>query len=213
MSATTPHARRTARSTGGKVAVSLCVVGAAAAVAGLGTFGTFTSSTSATETVNTGTVSIALGATGTAANRLSVTAANIVPGDTISRAVTLSNTGDQALATIVLNTTATTASLLTSDATNGLQMTINSCSVPWTEAGTAPAYTYTCTGTTTPVLASRPVLGTATALAVPAALPAAGTANLVVSLALPQAADNTFQAKTAVVALEFVGTQRAGTAR
>ena len=165
MSTTHRRAARTVHSTGRKVVVSLGVVGVAAAVAGMGTFGTFTSSTSASETVNSGTVTIALGATGTAANRLSATAANIVPGDTISRAVTLSNTGDQALAGVVLNTTATTSSLLNTDATNGLQLSVNACSVPWTEAGVAPAYTYTCTGTTTAVLASRPVIGAATAVA------------------------------------------------
>jgi len=53
--------------------------------------------------------------------------------------------------------TASPSSLLDTDATNGLQLTIQSCPTAWTEAGTSPAYTYTCTGTATTVLPSRPV--------------------------------------------------------
>lgn len=75
-----------------RLLASLAVVGAAAAVAGLGTFATFTSSTSASHTVASGTVSIALGASG-AANRLNIGAANLVPGDTVQRAADLNNNG------------------------------------------------------------------------------------------------------------------------
>lgn len=75
--------------TSGKVVASVVVMGATAAVAGLGTFGTFTSTTSASAAVSTGSVNIALGAAGTAANRLTVAAADVVPGDTIQRAVQL----------------------------------------------------------------------------------------------------------------------------
>ncbi|SCX43127.1 hypothetical protein SAMN03159343_1176 [Klenkia marina] len=209
----TATTRRTRRGTGRRVAISLGAVGAAAAVAGLGTFGTFTSSTTATETVNTGTVQLTIGTAGSAANRLSVTAGAIVPGDTISRAVTLTNaSSDQALGSVVLNTTATTTSILDTGA-NGLTMAVQACSVPWTEAGTAPAYTYTCTGTTTTVVATRAVLGTNLPVTTPALLAPAGTANLVVTLALPVAADNAYQTKTSVIQFEFVGTQRSGTAR
>lgn len=205
--------RRTARSTVRKVLVSAGVVGAAAAVAGMGTFGTFTSSTSASETVNSGTVAIALGTANSAANRLSVTAANIVPGDTISRAVTLSNNGDQALASIALTTTATTSSILDTDVTNGLQLAVRSCSVPYTEGGTAPAYTYTCGGTESTLVASRAVVGSAVPLTAPRALAAGATDNLLVVMTLPQAADNTFQGKSSTLQLAFTGTQRAGTNR
>lgn len=209
----TATARRPRRGTGRRVAISLGAVGAAAAVAGLGTFGTFTSSTTATETVDSGTVSITIGAPGTPANRLSVTAGAVVPGDTVSRAVTLTNgSSDQALGSVVLNTTATTSSILDTGA-NGLTLTVQACSVPWTEAGTAPAYTYTCSGTTTTVVATRAVLGTNLPITTPALLAPGGTANLVVVLGLPVAADNAYQTKTSVIQFEFVGTQRSGTAR
>ena len=86
-----------------------------------------------------------------------VGATAIAPGDTIQRSVDLINSGSLDLASVTLTTTATTSSLLDTDATNGLQMVIDKCSVAWTEAG--PPYTYTCSGSTSSVLASRAVIG------------------------------------------------------
>ncbi|MFE4543009.1 TasA family protein [Arthrobacter sp. NPDC056727] len=197
-------------STTGKVVVSLALVGSAAAVAGLGTYGAFTSTTSASTDVSSGTVSIALGSG--AANRLSVAATGLVPGDTVQRAVTLTNAaGNQALAGIKLTTTAPTSSKLDTDPNLGLQLTIDSCSVPWTEAGTAPAYTYSCTGITNSVLASRAVIGTDLSLTNLTTVAANKTDNLRVTLTLPTGADNTFQAKSSTIDLAFTGTQRSGT--
>jgi spore coat-associated protein N len=189
---------------------SFAVVGAAAAMAGMGTFATFTSSTSASHTISSGTVSIALGATG-AANRLTVGASNVVPGDTIQRAADLINNGGASadnLSGIVLTTTASPSSLLDTDATNGLQMTIDKCSVAWTETGTAPAYSYTCSGTTSTVLASRAVIGAALPLSGLASLSTGATDHLRVTLTLPTAAPNTMQGLTSTVSYNFLGTQR-----
>ncbi|GAA1267532.1 hypothetical protein GCM10009589_20890 [Arthrobacter pascens] len=198
--------------TTGKVLASLALVGSAAGVAGLGTYGAFTSSTSANTTVASGTVNIALGAADSAANRLSVAASGLVPGDTVQRAVTLSNAaGNQALAGITLTSSATTSSVLDTDATNGLQLAIHNCSVPWTEAGTAPAYTYTCTGDTTVVLASRAVTGTDVTLANLRSTAAGATDYLRTTLTLPPTAGDTFQTKSSTISLAFTGTQRSGT--
>ena len=142
-----------------RLVASFAVLGAAASLAGLGTFATFTSSTSASQSIQSGTVSITLGATGPA-NRLTIGASNVVPGDTSERADDLINNGSASadnLSSIQLTTTASPSSLLDTDATNGLQMVIDACSVPWTEAG--PPYTYTCSGATSSVLASRAVIG------------------------------------------------------
>ncbi|MFP3462389.1 hypothetical protein R5O87_16230 [Arthrobacter globiformis] len=199
-------------STTGKVIASLALVGTAAAVAGLGTYGAFTSTTNASTDVSSGTVAIALGSSG-AANRLSVAATGLVPGDTVQRAVTLTNAaGNQALAGIKLTTTAPTSSKLDTDPVSGLQLTIDSCSVPWTEAGTAPAYTHTCSGgTASTVLASRAVIGTDLPLSNLTTVAANKTDNLRVTLTLPTGADNTFQAKSSTIDLAFTGTQRSGT--
>ena len=194
-----------------KLLISLAVISAAASVAGLGTFATFTSSTSASQSVSSGTVTIALGATGASTNRLTVGASNIAPGDTIQRSVDLIDSGSIDLASITLTTNATSSSLLDTDATNGLQMVIDRCSNAWTEGGTAPAYTYTCSGATSTVLASRAIIGTNLALSNLSALTNGVTDHLRVTLTFPSAAPNTFQNQSSTVQYTFTGTQRAGT--
>lgn len=201
------------KTTTGKVVASAALVAAAAAVAGLGTFGAFTSATSANATVASGTVSINLGATG-ATNRLSVAAGGLVAGDTIQRAATLTNpAGNQSLSAITLTTAATTSSKLDTDPTLGLQLAIDACSVPWTEAGTSPAYTYTCTGTTTVVLASHAIVGANLPLTNLTSLAANKTDNLRVTATLPSTADNSFQGLNSVVGFTFTGTQRTSTSQ
>ncbi|MBT8162430.1 M73 family metallopeptidase [Arthrobacter sp. GN70] len=200
------------KTTTGKVIASLALVGTAAGVAGLGTYGAFTSSTSASAAVGSGTVNIALGTTA-ATNRLNVAATGIVPGDTIQRAVTLSNAaGNQNLSAVTLTTAATTTSTkLDSDATNGLQVVVDRCSTGWVEAGTAPAYTYTCAGTTSIVLASHAVVGANMALANLSSLTAGNTDSLRVTMTLPATADNTFESLSSTVGFTFTGTQRTAT--
>ncbi len=193
------------------------VRGETGAVAGLGTFGSFTSSTNAAQPLASGTVAIALGAAGTATNRLTIGASGLVPSDTVARAVQLTNAaGNQGLSGITLSTLASPSSLLDTDAVNGLQLSIQSCPTAWTEAGTAPAYTYTCTGTATTVLASRAVsipAGSAVTLPGLNSLAAGGTDNLLFTETFPTAAGNTLQTQTSNVTFNLVGTQRAGTAR
>ena len=195
-----------------KVLISAALLGTAAAAAGLGTFGSFTSATSASASVSSGTVSIALGAANTAANRFSVAASGLVPGDTGQRGVTLTNAaGNQALSSIVLTTSATASSKLDTDPTLGLQLKIDSCTTPWTETGTAPAYVYSCSGTTKSVLATRALIGSNLALSNLSALAANNVDNLVVTMSFPAGADNTFQSQSSVVSFTFTGTQRAAT--
>lgn len=200
-------------STSGKILASAALIGAAASVAGLGTYGAFTSTTSASETVSSGTVMIALGASGTAANRLDVAATGILPGDTVQRAVTLTNSGSQDLSAVTLTTTATTSSVLDTDAANGLQMTVDRCSVAWTESAVSGGgYTYACTGgTTSTVLASRAIVGSNLSLANLASVAAGQTDNLRVTVGLPAAAGNDFQGKSSTVAFAFTGLQRTAT--
>jgi spore coat-associated protein N len=202
------------KSTSGKVLASVALLGVAASVAGLGTYGSFTSTTSASETVTAGTVNVALGAAGTAANRLTVPAVGVIPGDSVQRAATLTNTGNQDFGGVTLTTTTTTpATKLTSDAANGLQIAVDACSVPWIEAGTAPAYTYTCTGTITTVLPTRPIIGTDVALASLTSMTSTKADNLRVTATLPAAADNSFQGLSSTINVAFTATQRAATNR
>ena len=190
-----------------KVLGSLAVIGTAAAVAGLGTYGTFTDSTTPISTqLTSGTVSIDLAQPSAP---IPATTTGLLPGDSIARTVTLSNDGNSPLSTVALGVNATTASILISDTVNGLQLAVASCSAPWTQA--TPAPTYTCTGTTQ-ALGTGAAVGTRT-LDAPAVLTPGGAEHLLLTLSLPTTADNTFQAKTATLALTFSGVQRAAATR
>lgn len=191
---------------------SLVVLGAAGLTAA-GTFATFTSTATVTQAAtSSGTVTIEVPAAG-AANRLTLGASGIVPGDTMQRAVDLQNTGSEDLASIVLTTAAATSSALDTDATDGLQVAIDRCSVAWTESGSSPAYTYTCGGSTSSVLASRPVIGTNVALANLGSLTSGATDHLRVTISFPSSAGNTLQNLTSALTWTFTATQRAGAAK
>lgn len=193
------------KTTTGKIVASVALVGTAASVAGLGTFGAFSSTTSASQAVTAGTVTIALPAAGVD-NTLNVAVTGMLPGDKVEKLVKLSNTGNSDLNNVTLATDAgTTGSLLTTDATNGLQLTIENCSTAWT--GTAGSYV--CSGTQSTVLASGPIItGTAKTLANLTALTSTKADNLKVTTALPASADNTFQGLTSTIGFTFTATQR-----
>lgn len=206
-----------ALSTKAKLLTTVTALGTTAAVAGLGTFGTFTDTTSASTPVDSGIVDLNLGAVG-AANRLTVAAVNIVPGDTMQRAFTLSGgTSTSPLGSVSLTSTATTSSVLDTDATNGLQVKIEKCSLPtgWIESGVAPAYTYACTlGTITTVMAERPVIGSAVPVTGLDSLATAGaTDQLRMTLSFPSAAGNGFQDAASTVQFTFDATQRAAASK
>ena len=190
----------------GKILISLGAVGAAAAVAGLGTFGSFASTTSGSQAVGTGTVIIGLSSSA-GAGKVGVDASNVVPGDTIQRAVTLANSGTSNLAAVNLTTTASPTNLLSTDAVNGLRLKIDSCSVAWTAVAPTTAPTYTCSGTVTTALADQAVIGANTVIST-TALTHGVTDNLRVTLTLPTTADNTFQGLSSTINFSFTGSQR-----
>ena len=138
-------------------------------------------------------------------------AGGLAAGDTVQRAVDVKNTGTITILAPTLTTSATVSSLLDTDPVNGLQMTINKCSVAWTEAS-APAYTYTCSGTQTAVLASVALIGSNLALG--NITRTSNTDNfLVVTLTLPSGAGNTEQNQSSTILFTFTATQRAGQAQ
>ncbi len=193
----------------GKVLLTLAVLAAAATAVGAGTYASFTASTTAGPlSVTSGTQALSVPGAG-ATNRMTVNATGIVPGDVMQRVVNLQNTGNQNLASITLTTNASTSSLLDTDTTNGLQLVVDKCSVAWTEAGSAPAYTYTCGGSTSSVLATTPVIGSAMALTNLSATTAGSTDNLRVRLTFPAGAGNTLQGLSSTINFTFNGAQRA----
>jgi spore coat-associated protein N len=192
-----------------KMLLSLALFVVAALVVGVGAFALFTDTQSVSQSIGSGSVNLQPINVNGVNNRLSVGATNVAAGDTIDRAVDLKNIGTIAVSGITLTTTATTSSLLDTDTTNGLQMVIDRCSVAWTES--AFPYTYTCSGTQTSALASRPVIGAT--LTLNGINVNANTDNyLRVHLTLPSTAGNTLQSQTSVVNYAFTATQRSGQA-
>lgn len=159
----------------------------------------FTAAQTATQSVTTGTMTITL------ANSTFTTAATlVVPGDTIERKVDFNTGGNLTMQNIKLATTAgcggCTSSLMDTDATNGLQLVVQTCSVAWT--GSNPA---TCSGTQQTVLTTRALIFSATTLS---NIDLNGTVDhLKFILTLPSTADDTFQGLTTVVQYTFTGTQ------
>jgi len=190
-----------------KVLGSLAVIGTATAVAGLGTFGTFTDTTTPVAAeLTTGTVQIDLTQPATP---IPATTGDLVPGDSLARTVTLTNTGTSALSTVSLGLTARTAGILTTDTTHGLQLTVASCTVPWTETA---GPTHTCSGTTAPAAGPTAAVGDHP-LDVTAVLTPGGAEHLLVTLTLPTTAGNAFQGQTSTLDLTFTGVQRTATTR
>ena len=155
-----------------RTSVKRVVLTLAVVVAGTGAvlgsvFATFTDTTTAgAQAISSGKVVLAVGPT----NDSAIGATNIAPGDTIAREVDLNSTGATLSdASITFGISASPTSLLDNDATWGLHVQVQTCSVAWTRfAGTPPTYTCGLGGTLTTVLASTPV---ATLESTPASLP------------------------------------------
>jgi spore coat-associated protein N len=204
--------RKILRGRRGNALLALVALGLGALLAGTGALATWTATTSASNTVAAGTVVIALGNTGASTNRLTVNASGLVPGDTVQRSFDITNSGSQDLASVALTTTASPSSLLDSDTTNGLQMVIDRCSAAWTESGSSPAFSYSCSGSTTTIVSTRAVIQSALTMAGLSALTAGGTDHLRLTLTFPSSAGSSFQGLSSTLSYSFLGTQRAGTA-
>jgi spore coat-associated protein N len=129
-----------------KIALSVLLLLAAAAALIGGAFATFTDTvTAGPQAISSGTIKIAVGPTNDAATG----ATNIAAGDTIAREADLNSTGATlANKEITLKFTASPTSLLDTDPTNGLQISIQACSEAWKRVKPAtppPAFEYTCT--------------------------------------------------------------------
>jgi spore coat-associated protein N len=170
-----------------------------------GTHAGFTArSSSGASSVTTGMVDLAVGAAGPA-NRMTVDATGIVPGDRIERVVDVTNGGTLNLSGVALTTTAQPSTALDTDTTHGLEVSIQRCSVPWTETGPAPGYVYGCGGTTTAVLSPRPVIVAGAALSGLTSTTVGATDHLRVVLTLPATAGDSLQGLSSRLQFTFTG--------
>lgn len=178
-----------------KIALSVALLlGAAAALIG-GAFATFTSTvTAGPQVISAGTVKLAVGPV----NDAGTEAKNIAAGDTIAREADLNSTGATlANKEITLKFSAAPTSKLDSDATNGLQVSVQACSVAWTRKVEAPppAFKYTCGGVESAVKINGAATASVSALETTAqpltplnSLATGGQDYLVFTLELPAAA-------------------------
>jgi len=199
--------RRHGLSTSTKITLSLAALLVSLGVAVTGTYAAFTASVSRGHQVSSATPVLSLGAVNASTNRLGVDAPNIGPGDSVYRAFDLTNSGTAKFTAVGMGIQVTTASLLTTDATNGLQATLERCTgTGWVESGTSPNFTYTCSGTRSTVVpkgAVATLAATTTATAGLQALLPGGTDHLLLTETLPATADNTFQSLTSSLTYIF----------
>jgi hypothetical protein len=201
---TTPTRRRSAV----KIVGAISAVGAAVAVAGLGTFGNFTDSTSPVGTrVDSGVLSIDVSQPGGAS--VPFAGGMMLAGDSRSAVIDLVNDGTTPLSAVTLRSWATASSVLDQDTVNGLQLSVESCSVAWTSGAGAP----TCSGTSR-LYFTQPIVVNNVALTASAALAAGATDHLKLTAALPSSASgDAFEGATSNLNFQFTGTQKAGGAR
>lgn len=120
---------------------------------------TATASNTSGGSVTSGTLKLTQAASGVSGitGGFTTAIANMAPGDTVNRYIDLTNGGTLDGSALTLGIAATPSNVLTTDGSNGLQVTINQCSVAYTNAGT-------CSGVTTSgAMASSSALSLATA--------------------------------------------------
>ncbi|WP_448625257.1 TasA family protein [Geodermatophilus sp. URMC 64] len=200
-----PGRARTAR----KVAGSVAVLGVAAAVAGLGTYSTFTDSTSPVNTgVATGVLSLSLNDGNGAAAVQPFPGGGLMAGDSVTQALDLVNDGSTAFGSVTMKMSATASTILDTDTTTGLQLSVKSCSVAWSGSGASSS----CAGSQSSVYSGPIVMSKA--LTGAASLAPGGVDHLLLTASLPASANGSaYQGKASTLSLVFDGVQRAGAGR
>lgn len=206
----TPRQARRSQPWRRSIAVA-AALGAAVALVALthGAYAAFNDSRTSTATVAAGAVTLNWNATGT--NQLSIPIQGLVPGGTAQHLVDLKNTGSVNLSALQLSFSGTTGSL-TTDASDGLQLQIRSCSAAWTGSSGS----YACPGTAVTVapagstLADRPVSGRTDFTASPD-FTAGGVDHLLMTFRLPTSSPTAAQGATGTVSFTVLGIQRPGT--
>jgi hypothetical protein len=206
---TTAATTLTRRRSAATIVGSIGAVGAAAAVAGLGTFGNFTDSTAPVGTaVDTGVVSIELSGAGDS-GVVPFAGGLMLAGDSRTHLVDLVNDGTTALGSVTLESWATQSSVLDSDRVNGLQLSVESCSVTWVKSGAD----YVCDGSERSFY-NGPIVVDDQALAGAASLTSGAVDHLLLTATLPVTATaDAFEGATSGLNFMFTGTQKAGSAR
>ena len=132
------------------------------------------------QAVTNGTLSLTLSSTSPSGG-ITTSVTGLAPTNSVNRFVTLTNGGNLDGDTLTMSITTANATLGIANATRGLTIQVDSCSVAWTQASGG-----SCSGTTTSVLAATPLATlTSTPQALAGTLVGGATVNLRVRMALP----------------------------
>ena len=196
---------------GGVSGLALLALGTAG-----GAWSIFQASTPATsQPVSSATIQSALSGTGSS-DSLSVGASNLVAGDSVQREAVVDNSGTGQIGAITLSIVgSTTANALTTNTTDGLQASVQTCGGgTWTATSLSDGgYSYSCSGTADTILGPSPVGSFAAGLTLPSSdgsLAPGSSLPMVVTLTLPSSASNAMQGLSASFTYTFVATQAAG---
>ena len=163
--------------------------------------------------ISSGAITVALKNPG-ASQSLATGAQNIAPGDTMSREVRLTNTGTVAIGSVVMAITASNPTALLWASSTGLQLSIKTCSTPWSTAQLPDGgYTYACPGQEQTVYGPEAATSAAQGMTLPSVLaniaPGQST-DFVVSLVYPSVAGNSSSSENENLTWTFTATQAAG---
>lgn len=118
-----------------------------------GAYGYFTSSSSAAMSLTVGgSIKLSWNDTAAAGSNLTLAVGPLMPTDSVQRIADLANTGSVGISQVQLAITGTG----TGSSSDGVQLALDRCSVPWTVAGAA----FTCSGALTSISPDRPVQAT-----------------------------------------------------
>jgi hypothetical protein len=163
--------------------------------------------------ISSGVVTVALKNPG-ASQSLAIGAQNIAPGDTLAREVQLANTGTVTIGSAVMAITASNPSAALWSSANGLQLSIKTCSTPWSSTQLPDGgYTYACPGQEQTVYGPEAATSAAQGMTLPSVLaniaPGQST-DFVVSLLYPSVAGNSSSSENENLTWTFTATQAAG---
>ena len=209
---------------GAKIAIVVTATVGGTALVGSSVFASLTATAfnTSAHSVSSGTLSLTQAASGLPGltNGFTTPVTGLAPGDTINRFIDVTNGGTLAGASMTLGLTAGAITKLTSDAVNGLQVTVKECLTAYTaNTGVCPGIAANET-TMLAVIPANTLLG-AQALTVAASdLLVGGTAHVKFIITLPNLATEvttngtppgaTIQGLTAALTWTFTETQRTG---
>ena len=180
--------------------VALILLSISLVIASNGAFGVFVATGESSTRIGAGTVMLSWN--DTLAPQLSMVVGPLHPNESAEFALNLANTGDVALSTIQIGLIGTG----TGTPSDGFQLAIDSCSVPWVSHGSS----LTCEGGSgEAVAAERPVNGLIN-LPSSEALTVHGIDYLRFTYRLSDSAPEIAEGSSGTIAITATGTQRAG---